>query len=194
MPSYQQGNTETTHQSPLIGVDLAIDHSSQSQHDGWIERIESIHTLFNASPLAKRTRRAITISQTFAKLRGMNGDHANDVKRLAQILLETKHELFAKDLGEERLLDMSESELLECFNELEQKKFARAGSQEKWESLSEEEKLNIDKDVMSVFLLEEGELAYMNLSEQEQHEADFFVVAHCGMHKDQNAMKGGELN
>lgn len=71
------------------------------------------------------------------KLKGTNGDHANDQKKLHELLKDLKEELSLQTLGGERLVEMPATELHQL---LVAEKVDNVGGSEAWNALSEEEK------------------------------------------------------
>jgi hypothetical protein len=71
------------------------------------------------------------------------------------------------------------------------KKLEKVGGKMKWDALSEEQKAEIDAEMMSSLVLDLGHKAYSSLSDSEKHQVDLFIWAGCAMHKDLNSVKGG---
>lgn len=182
---------QAKHKSRLIGVDSAPDHSSQTQADGWSSKIEEILDLYNQSPLAKGSQNALCLADFFARLQGMNSDHAKDQKKLAALLQEIKEALLHKSLGEESLIEMSFLEITHIISEANNQKISKAGGSVKWNALSEEEKLRADAEMMSALVLKLGREAYSHLPDEEKRKAVLFIWVGCAMHKDLNCIKGG---
>jgi hypothetical protein len=189
VPDY--GSEEAKHRSRLIGVDSASDHSSQTQADAWISKIQEKFDAYNQSPLGKRSQHVLRLADFFACLRGMNSDHANDQKKLAALLKRMKQDMMQKSLGEDVLLHMNMPDLLVLLSDAKNQKIEAVGGLTKWNALSDEEKLKADVDIMSTLVLKLGCEAYSQLSDEEKHTADFFIWVGCGMHKDLNCIKGG---
>jgi hypothetical protein len=179
------------HQSRLVGVDSAPDHSSQTQLDGWKSKIKEKLDIYNQSPLAQRSQTALRLADFFARLQGMNGDHAKDQKKLATLLKEIKAAFLQESLGGEKLVGMSFPEIQVLLTNANNQKIANVGGPLKWNALSDEEKLRQDVQMMSAVVLKLGHEAYANLSDDEKHKADFFIWVGCAMHKDLNCVKGG---
>jgi hypothetical protein len=71
------------HHSQLLRVHPAADHSSQARLDNWKKQIMEIADIFNRSPMAKRSKTALKYADFIRGLRGLNGDHTGDQKKLA---------------------------------------------------------------------------------------------------------------
>jgi hypothetical protein len=194
VPMYGSGGTSTVqHKSRLLCVDSATDHSSQTQADDLQRKIQEKLTVYNNSPLAKRSHSAMRLVDFFARLQGMNSDHAKDQKKLAALLREIKHALMQESLGEDRLVEMSIQEMLALFSKANHEKIASAGGLLGWNALSEADQSKADREMMSTVVLKLGREAYSQLPEDEKHKLDFFIWAGCAMHKDLNCVKGGNV-
>jgi hypothetical protein len=61
VPTYgSKDDASVQHQSRLIGVDSATDHSAQTQADGW-KKIDDLLHIYDQSPMRKRTAYALTV-------------------------------------------------------------------------------------------------------------------------------------
>ena len=127
----------------------------------------------------------------FAKLQGMNGDHAKDQRKLARLLEEIKQFFLHQSLGEERLLGMDIHQVMHMLFKANEKKLEKVGGQSKWDALPEAQRIKIDTEMVSHLVLELGHEAYTQLSDNEKHKVDMFIWAGCAMHKDLNCVKGG---
>lgn len=179
------------HQSRLVGVDSATDHSSQTQADGWKSKITEKLDFYNRSPLAKRSQTTLQLADFFARLQGMNSDHANDQKKLALLLKEIKNDFFLKSLGEEELISMEIPNMINFLSIANAQKIADVGGHVKWNMLSEAEKLKADAKMVAAIVYKLGCKAYTQLPEDEKKKADSFIWVGCAMHKDMNCFKGG---
>ena len=179
------------HHGRLVEVDSAADHSNQTQAEGWKQKIQEILEVYSQSPLAKRSKVAIKLADFFAPLHGMNGDHAKDQKKLAKLLKEIKEYFIHETLGEEKLLEMNISDVNNFLIKADNQKIAEAGGLDKWNALSDAEKLEANAKAMSAIVLRLGHEAYSHLPEDEKCRVDFFIWVGCAMHKDLNCVKGG---
>jgi len=124
-------------------------------------------------------------------LKGISSDHAKDQKKLAALLEETKQFFLKQTLGKERLLGMNTSQFLELLMKVNEKLVIKVGGQQKWNTLSETERLAAEAECLSEAVLEIGTEAYSQLDETEKQKVDLFVWTGCAMHKDLNCVKGG---
>lgn len=192
VPTYNSEDSVEIHKSRLVGVDSATDHSSETQLEGWKTKINDLLELYNQSPLSHRCQVALTVSDFFARLCGMSGDHAKDQKKLAKLLEETKQFFLKQTLGKNRLLGMNSSQFLELLIKVNNKVVRKVGGETKWNNFSEVEKLSAEAECLSEAVLEIGAEVYSQLDEKERERVDLFVWTGCAMHKDLNCVKGGD--
>jgi len=147
--------------------------------------------VYSQSPLAKHSKIAIKLADFFAWLHDMNGDHAKDQKKLAKLLKEIKDYFMHETLGEEKLLEMSMSEVNDLLIKADNQKIAEAGGLDGWHALSDAEQLEANAKAMSAIVLQLEHKAYSQLPEDEKCKVDFFIWVGCAMHKDLNCVKGG---
>jgi hypothetical protein len=190
VPTYESTGL-AKHKSCLLGVDSATDHSSQTQADGWTDKIQDMLVVYNNSPLAKRSRNALRLFDFFGSLQGMNSDHAKDQKKLAVLLKDIKHALTQESLGEDKLVEMSFQEMTVLLTKANDKKLESFGGRLKWNLLSNTEKFRADLEMMSAIVLKLGQEAYSQLQLDERRRVDSFIWVRCAMHKDLNCVKGG---
>jgi hypothetical protein len=143
------------HQSHLVGIDSATDHSSQTQADGWKSKLQETLDVYSQSPLAKHSQGTPRLADFFACLQGMNGGHAKDQKKLAE-LLKINQALMQKSLGEDRLLELSIPEIVAFLTKANNQKIEKVGGPLKWSALSSAEKLVADAETMSAVVLKFG--------------------------------------
>jgi hypothetical protein len=180
-----------THVIRLFGVASSVDHASETQVEGWKRRISALAKIYNASPLARRQNTSIFSTEFAQKLKEMNGDHAADQKKTSVLMGNWKQKSTLVDLGSEKMLSTSAPEIIEIISRANTAKISDVGGIEAWTSMTNEERNSRDILMMEGVALELGEEAYNALSAAEQRELDLFVRAGCCMHKELNAVKGG---
>lgn len=121
----------------------------------------------------------------------MNGDHAADVSKLAELWEKLKMSIVYNDLGRKVLSMHSPEALLEFLFEENQKKIAAVGGITVWEAMQSHEQDTIDELHVQQMLERLGREAHADLPEDVRRAMDFFVRAGCCMHKDLNSVKGG---
>jgi hypothetical protein len=96
-----------------VEVDHALDHTAQSQFDGWdITNVKIIDVYLN-SPLAQQDALegfAYAADNLFRKTVAYNSDHAPDVVSVAHKTKDRELALIEDDLGRAQLQKMSEPE------------------------------------------------------------------------------------
>lgn len=123
----------------LLGVDAAVDHTSETQVNGWKQKMEEISEVYNGSPLARRTHATLKPDDLVLKLHGMNGDHAEDQKKTFRLMGEWKDKATYQSLGEQELLSMLETSwdtLHPILEDAMAAKVERVGGLQRWESLT----------------------------------------------------------
>jgi hypothetical protein len=97
----------------LVEVDHALDHTAQSQFDGWDITNAKIIDVYLNSPLARRDALegfSYAADDLFRKTVAYNSDHAADVVSVAHKTKDRKLALIEGDLGRAKLQKMSEAE------------------------------------------------------------------------------------
>jgi hypothetical protein len=194
-PSYSEeddNDSDVRHRSRLFGIFSAEDHTSETQVDVLINHLLQIAKRLKNSPLAQRGKLALLLEDFFAKLRGMNSDHAKDQKKVFALLKELKDQFMYETLGAEALVEMEPGDLFRLLAEVHEKEIAEAGGAEKWSQLSREAQEEINVNAMKDMVTELGKAKYAELTEEEKGELQLFIWVGCGMHKDMNAGKGGD--
>jgi len=192
VPVYGSEEFAEAHKSHLVGVNSATDHSSGTQLEGWKIKINDLLALYNQSPMSHHCQVTLTVSDFFAKLCGMSGDHAKDQKNLAKLLKETKQFFLMQTLGKNHLLGMNTTQFLELLMKVNETLVKKVGGQRQWEKLSEAQQLSAEAECFSEVMLKIGAEAYSQLDEKEKERVDLFVWTGCAMHKDLNCIKGGD--
>ncbi|KAF7982655.1 hypothetical protein HWV62_27105 [Athelia sp. TMB] len=192
-PSYEAGSDQSilTHQNRLVGVHDSISHSSEQQFEDWKAKLTDIADTFNDSPFAKRTGLKLNVAEFVEKLKGLNGDHAADVIKSAELWIAFKKAININKLGIQVLSMHSPDDLLIFLAEENAKKIESVGGQANWEVLPAKEQDAIDEVFVAQMLERLGTAAHADLPEDVRRAMDFFVRAGCCMHKDLNSVKGG---
>lgn len=176
----------------FLGVDPATDHSSATQYEGWKETIAQLSAIYSQSPIAKRTGAFLSEADVALKLKGTNGDHASDQKKKHSMLFDWKMDQTHQALGSKILAEMSQSQLLELMGATLQKKLEDIGGQITWDLLSDGEQHLHNSNLVKEVALQLGKTMYGELSDHEKHAFELFFRGGCCMHKDLNAVKGGD--
>jgi hypothetical protein len=175
-----------THQQLTLGVHATHSHTSDVQLETIKTRLTDVADTANAGPGA-----AISASGMIKKLRGMNSDHANDQKKLAQLLYNWKLDSWLVSLGHGAISEYSQSEAELFAQSVLSSVVDQCGGQLGWDALPKHEKNKRYTEMYEARVLELGRSTYMSLPEGDRREIDAFVWLGCAMHKDLNCVKGG---
>jgi len=179
------------HKSLLLGVDPAVDHKATTQLEGWIKKIQDIAYLYSSSPFAHRQNLSLQLNDFLKKWKGMHTDHSKDQKKLVRIVQEMRAQVFYDTLGFEKLTKMTQPEIVELDRIQELKLILQHGGSVKWKALPSEEQMAKREKLRHEHIIQLGIEAYEDLPEDEQDDLMQFIWVGCAMHKDMNAMKGG---
>ncbi|KAG2136454.1 hypothetical protein DEU56DRAFT_756357 [Suillus clintonianus] len=168
----------------FLGVTSSASHTSETQVEGWTETISDISTVFNNSPLAHHSHEILDLAGFLHKLKGMNGDHASDVKKTRHLIEQWKHESIRISLGHEAIIEMSSEDLKPLLDDAESSKVAELGGHDSWISLSAEDHQQHWSQIMDMLALRLGTECFDQLPAEIQREHDLFFF---GL----NAVKGG---
>ncbi|KAI9064676.1 hypothetical protein FKP32DRAFT_1611112 [Trametes sanguinea] len=181
-------------QTRLLGVESSINHTSESQLDGWTTCLESLAGTFNKSPLALRDKVTISAEDCTVKLAGMGGDHAADQIKTHGLLACWKKEMtyhfFARNhLGAEN--DAAASALETLVMDASHAAVETSGGVAAWQGLSPKAQMTAYINSFSTATMTLGKALYEGLPAEERRPLDLFLRLGCTMHKDLNSVKGG---
>ncbi|KAF7363183.1 hypothetical protein MVEN_00670900 [Mycena venus] len=98
----------------LVEVDHALDHTAQTQYEGWDVANQRIVDTYNNSPLARRDALdglSYEADDLYRKTVSYAADHASDVRLAAHKVKERKQLVVESDLGRQEITSMSDSEV-----------------------------------------------------------------------------------
>ncbi|KAJ7179728.1 hypothetical protein C8R46DRAFT_886858, partial [Mycena filopes] len=190
-PTYTNdpGTPQTASRTRVVEVNHALDHTAQTQYEGWeIVNRKILDTYLN-SPLARRDATAgvtLDVDDLWRKMVSYNADHAADVKSTARKCTDKKAAVAESDLGKAALIEMSTEEVEEALwdvvqevsddpDGLEARALPPALCAEALQSLA-------------AYL---GSKALEDLPERQQRRLTKTIFAGCCSHKDQNCALGG---
>lgn len=176
----------------FVGVEATTDHTSATQLKGWLAVIAHISATFSNSPFAARRQLALSDAVFALKLRGTNGDHASDQKKKHSMLFEWKMQMTQIVLGSSVLSQISQAQLLVLIGEAMSIMIDSLGGHNVWDRISLSEREAHEAIVAKNLALRIGASAYSTLPEQQKHEYELFFRGGCCMHKDLNAVRGGD--
>ncbi|PCH40969.1 hypothetical protein WOLCODRAFT_16798 [Wolfiporia cocos MD-104 SS10] len=126
-----------------------------------------------------------------AKITGANTDHAKDQKKFARLCEAWKITSECELCGERALALMTKEELIPILWEESSRTIETAGGIAVWDRLPECEQDRRHWETLAAVITRLGEASYDALTDEEKRRARLFVWGGCCMHKDLNAVKGG---
>ncbi|KAJ7183448.1 hypothetical protein C8R46DRAFT_883756 [Mycena filopes] len=115
-PTYTKDSAapQTAFRTRVVEVQHALDHTAQSQYEGWEIVSKIIEDTYSNSPLARRDKLeglAFEADDMWRKMVAYNADHAADVKSTARKCTDKKAFVAERDLGKSALKNMSDKEV-----------------------------------------------------------------------------------
>ncbi|KAA1479912.1 hypothetical protein DENSPDRAFT_789674 [Dentipellis sp. KUC8613] len=194
VPSYSSdinANSLPSHHTRLVAVDCALNHTSETQIAGWKEHAQNIAEIFNSSPLSERSG-LIFESDDFAhKIKGMNGDHAADQLKTARGIQDWKAMVDLQDLGYRSLASLLPEDLDLLLLDVYLAQIEAAGGFDTWADLSCELREHALGSGLGTLAMNLGKTIFEELPGSERRARMLFIRGGCCMHKDLNAVKGG---
>ncbi|KAJ3847622.1 hypothetical protein EV368DRAFT_50851 [Lentinula lateritia] len=171
----------------FLGLKMAVNHTSETQVEGWIETVEDIfHLLFESGMCSNDDARIFWNLVT-----GFHSDHAADQKKLFELLKKWKERCDRELRGERAVKRLTDLEYACLIFQGSQALVQQVGGPAAWEVLTPEERSRRLEAMRNQIIRDIGEAEFAKLSEAEKAEVDFFLWAGCCMHKEMNAFKGG---
>ncbi len=177
----------------LLGVESTIDHTSNTQLKGWLHKFQHIADAFNNSPYSRRKGLTVDMTTFALKLKGVGGDHAADQLKTTRQLQDWKRDMTYLSLARDHLAHDAEPSLAiqELSSKVTTAAIASTGGLSAWEALDSNERVGVYAHYLEQALLQLGKETYEKLPADEQRKLTLFVRLGCAMHKDLNAVKGG---
>ncbi|KAG2145926.1 hypothetical protein DEU56DRAFT_870202 [Suillus clintonianus] len=126
-----------------------------------------------------------------AKSKGMLTDHVEDQKKLVRLFMEWKRTCEREVRGERALASLPLDDITRIIDHMMECIIAAAGGVNGWDALSLDEQHRRTKAAHQQLHVHVGEQHFASLTDAEKEAVDFFVWAGCCMHKELNAVKGG---
>ncbi|KAJ7906523.1 hypothetical protein B0H13DRAFT_2333359 [Mycena leptocephala] len=171
---YSDGDVPHQRVNRFLGISTAVDHTAETQIQGWKDINAQIHEMYNSTVGADNPVDPDTMP---ARLTGMNADHASDQKK--------------KIGGEKELKSWHQDDLLPFIMTAAARKIESAGGMDAFNALPLAEQDILNKSMFVEICVAVGTDVFNALSPEEQRETDLFIWAGCCMHKELNAVKGG---
>ncbi|OJT06368.1 hypothetical protein TRAPUB_2754 [Trametes pubescens] len=183
-------NLDLSHVRRFLGVHSAPNHTSEQQLVGWQALIEDLYKTYNASPRGKHA--ACDERELPAKVTGMTSDHANDQKKLHDLVKKWKLTCDREIRGEKaKILLVGDEHLAAVLEAQSVQAIAELGGTQKWDAMSGAERTRWNKTILKRVSCKLGEEAFEALPDEEKRHTNLFVSGYCCMHKELNAVKGG---
>ena len=174
----------------FLGVIPEVNHTTNTQFEGWKQTIENLCETYNKSPIGNAAPASST--KIWEKLRGFLSDHASDQKKLSGMLEQFRRECDQELRGEATVVSGEYKEEWErVFKEKGMEMMDEIGGPEHYQALSLDEQIQFAKRLIREAQICLGEIIYQQLPPEEKAIIDYWVWSGCAMHKDLNAMKGG---
>ncbi|KDQ16577.1 hypothetical protein BOTBODRAFT_173079 [Botryobasidium botryosum FD-172 SS1] len=172
----------------FLGINTSVNHTSETQLQGWKDVMGSIFEAYNAAPIGKKN--PLDVRNFACAVKGMNTDHAEDQKKLFREF-EGWKEICEQELRGEAVLRSSEladihpilwEEIARVVNE--------AGGQEAWDALPLDEKEKRNEEAHTRACRRIGKERLDALTPEERCYIALFIWGGCCMHKEMNSIKG----
>ncbi|KAJ7043002.1 hypothetical protein C8F04DRAFT_1251176 [Mycena alexandri] len=174
----------------FLGIGMAINHTSETQLEGWEELIETAYRIYKTSP---RCQTADNARDFWLKVTGWHSDHAEDQKKLFRLIAAMKTRLERDRRGERTIAEMAPAQWADILFKVSQAGVAAAGGITAWEQLDDAERLYRHDEAFTEFVRELGQEQFDKLTPQEKQSVDLFIWGGCCTHKNMNVFKGGVL-
>ncbi|KAJ6453797.1 hypothetical protein C8R45DRAFT_1192645 [Mycena sanguinolenta] len=180
---------QTAVRTRAIGVTNALDHTAQTQFEGWEDINRQIYETYMNSPLSKRDSLQgikFDLNDTWRKMVAYNADHAKDAKKVARLCGDKKAAVVETDFGEAELELMTSAEAEEALWEVVQEISVDP------EGLDPKALPNdLRTEALQSLARHLGSRTIESLSESQQTLLTTIIFAGCCEHKDHNCTKEG---
>ncbi|KAJ6520306.1 hypothetical protein C8R45DRAFT_887516, partial [Mycena sanguinolenta] len=180
---------QTAVRTRAIGATNALDHTAQTQFEGWEDINRQIYETYMNSPLSKRDSLQgikFDLNDTWRKMVAYNADHAKDAKKVARLCGDKKAAVVETDFGEAELELMTSAEAEEALWEVVQEISVDP------EGLDPKALPNdLRTEALQSLARHLGSRTIESLSESQQTLLTTIIFAGCCEHKDHNCTKEG---
>ncbi|KAI0029650.1 hypothetical protein K488DRAFT_34697, partial [Vararia minispora EC-137] len=166
--------------------------TSEKQLEALVTMLSRFVETHNASPLGKSE--PISVPMLVERLVGWGSDHAEDQKKFFRLLETWKKDVVFEARGRASLYTMAEQaprELLDHVSTTIQAAVESVGGVTAWEALSEAEQNTHLTEAERKLCKKLGKVVVDAMTPEERTRLELLVWAGCAMHKEQNAVKGG---
>ncbi|KAG2074964.1 hypothetical protein BDR04DRAFT_1171787 [Suillus decipiens] len=159
----------------FVGIQHKVNHTSETQLQGWKDVLHDMCNTYNTCMAGEKAE--VDPREVVTKVQGMLTDHAEDQKKLVRLFSDWKQ--------------TCEREVHALLWQMTKGVITAAGGMEAWEALTSREQHLRSSEALLQLKLTIGQEKFDGLTESAKESVDFFVWAGCCMHKDLNAVKGG---
>ncbi|KAJ3747077.1 hypothetical protein DFH05DRAFT_1457516 [Lentinula detonsa] len=194
--THMNENYETKHATVIqddlrlqffLGLKMAVNHTSETQFDGWIETVEDIfHLLYESGMCSEDDAHVFWNLVT-----GFHSDHAEDQKKLFRLLKDWKEICCIESMGKRTVKQLNDLTYACLIFQGSQVLVEKAGGSCTWDALPEEDQTRRLEEMEAQIIRDIGRTEYDKLSPEEQADMELFLWAGCCMHKEMNTFKGG---
>lgn len=178
----------------VLSVTPSVDHTSETQLDGWKTELQHLSCTFSQSPLACRLGLTLDVNEFLAKLKGFHTDHASDQKKTYRLWKEWKTHVTYVQHGFEKIEKLkidSPNDLTSLLINATSAVINRAGGGDRWDALDPKSREPYWTEVMEGLAYSLGMEIINSLPDDEKRSLELFFWAGCSMHKELNSVKGG---
>ncbi|PBK85845.1 hypothetical protein ARMGADRAFT_1047959 [Armillaria gallica] len=188
--THKNNNLESHHATTqfFLGIQMAVNHTSETQLEGWVDLVDDLYSIYKHSSHCQSGEDA---RDFWIAVTGMHTDHAEDQKKLFQLLQTWKQRCECEKRGEETILKSTPHELLDILFKVSQEAIINAGGMASWENISQNERKTHHDEAFRRFAFELGEAEFAKLDDSQKKNIDLLIWAGCCMYKEMNAFKGG---
>ncbi|KAJ7229032.1 hypothetical protein GGX14DRAFT_555074 [Mycena pura] len=177
-------------QTFFLGIGMAINHTSETQLEGWEELIEEMYKIYRTSSRCETTDDA---RDFWLKVTGWHSDHAEDQKKLFRLARELKLKWERQRRGEQAFSEMAPAQWADSLFLVSHNVVAAAGGISAWEKIGDAERCKHNHEVFTDFIRTIGQAEFNKLTPEEQQNIDLFIWGGCCMHKSLNVFKSSIL-
>ncbi|KDR70414.1 hypothetical protein GALMADRAFT_214510 [Galerina marginata CBS 339.88] len=191
--NYKVKNSDgsVTQVTRFLGIQNSLDGSSEQAVKDWDDQLENIFTYFNNSPLAEEQNVFARLVETYTRVVGMHSDHCAKEKKDWELMKQKKIHAVHHLLGEKRVLNDSNDDLVPYFLAANDEMVEKAGGKASWEMLSEDQQNELKSEMFAKLTTELGKESFEKLTGREKSIFKLFIWVGCGCHKDLNTVLGG---
>ncbi|KDQ11676.1 hypothetical protein BOTBODRAFT_113985 [Botryobasidium botryosum FD-172 SS1] len=197
VPTYAPGSNPDaplSHEVPpaqrFLGIRSAVNHTSETQLQGWKDTIDSYFSMYNASPFGDED--PLDVRDFARAATGMSTDHAEDQKKQFRLFEEWKSLCEREKRGEEALRSASlDDDVYAILWEEIERNIMEAGGDMGWEALSADEKQKREAEAYRRACVRIGQEKIDAMTPEQRRYIELFLWGGCCMHKEMNSIKGG---